>query len=243
MIREDGQYTPLEADVLDTCLVLHAEHGGGNNSSFTTHVVTSSGTDTYSAIAAAIASLKGPKHGGANLKVQHMFADIKAHVKNWEDKEEVSAYLQKIVNKEAFDKTGLVYGMGHAVYTLSDPRGVILKEYAQKLAAEKGRDDEFLLYDTVEAESKALIAAKHTMFKPLCANVDFYSGFIYSMLGIPEELYTPMFAISRISGWCAHRLEEIVNAGKIIRPAYRYVGHHREYTPIDKRENKDIQFD
>ncbi len=243
MIREDGKYTPLEADVLDTCLVLHAEHGGGNNSSFTTHVVTSSGTDTYSAISAAIASLKGPKHGGANLKVQHMFADIKKHVKKWDDKEEIRNYLQKIVNKEAFDKTGLVYGIGHAIYTLSDPRGVILKEYAQRLAKEKGREEEFALYDNVENESKALIAAKHTMFKPLCANVDFYSGFIYSMLGIPEELYTPLFAISRISGWCAHRLEEIVNAGKIIRPAYRYVGHHREYEPIDKRNNKDIQFD
>ena len=243
MIREDGQYTPLEADVLDTCLVLHAEHGGGNNSSFTAHVVSSSGTDTYSAIAASIASLKGPKHGGANLKVQHMFADIKENVKNWEDRDEVRNYIQKIVNKEAFDKTGLVYGMGHAVYTLSDPRGVILKEYAEKLAKEKGRENEFTLYNTVEEESKALIEAKHTMFKPLCANVDFYSGLIYSMLGIPEELYTPLFAISRISGWCAHRLEEIVNAGKIIRPAYRYVGHHREYTPIDERKTKDIKFD
>ena len=243
MIREDGQYTPLEADVLDTCLVLHAEHGGGNNSSFTAHVVSSSGTDTYSAIAASIASLKGPKHGGANLKVQQMFADIKEHVKNWEDREEVSAYIQKIVNKEAFDKTGLVYGMGHAIYTLSDPRGVILKGYAAKLAQEKGREKEFILYNTVEDESKALIAAKHTMFKPLCSNVDFYSGLIYSMLGIPEELYTPLFAISRISGWCAHRLEEIVNAGKIIRPAYRYVGHHKEYKPMEDRKTVHIKFD
>ena len=243
MIREDGKYTQLEADVLDTCLVLHAEHGGGNNSSFTAHVVSSSGTDTYSAIAASIASLKGPKHGGANLKVQHMFADIKEHVKNWEDREEVRAYIQKIVNKEAFDKTGLVYGMGHAIYTLSDPRCVILKGYAEKLAIEKGREDEFTLYNTVEDESKALIASKHTMFKPLCANVDFYSGLIYSMLGIPEELYTPLFAISRISGWCAHRLEEIVNAGKIIRPAYRYVGTHKEYKPMEDRKTVHIKFD
>ena len=172
-----------------------------------------------------------------------MFADIKEHVKNWDDREEVRAYIQKIVNKEAFDKTGLVYGMGHAVYTLSDPRGVILKGYAEKLAKEKGRENEFVLYNMVEEESKALIAAKHTMFKPLCANVDFYSGLIYSMLGIPEELYTPLFAISRISGWCAHRLEEIVNAGKIIRPAYRYVGHHKEYKPMEDRTTVHIKFD
>ncbi|MBS4899218.1 MAG: citrate/2-methylcitrate synthase [Clostridiales bacterium] len=243
MIREDGNYTPLEAEVLDICLVLHAEHGGGNNSSFTTHVVTSSGTDTYSAIAAAIASLKGPKHGGANLKVQHMFADIEANVKDWTSKEEVCGYLQKILDKKAFDGSGLIYGMGHAVYTLSDPREVILKEFARKLAHEKGRDDEFALYELVEKEATGLITANHKIFKPVCANVDFYSGLVYSMLGIPEELFTPLFAIARIPGWCAHRLEEIVNAGKIIRPAYRYVGHHRDYKEIDERKTDNISFD
>ena len=243
MIREDGSYTPLEAEVLDICLVLHAEHGGGNNSSFTTHVVTSSGTDTYSAISAAIASLKGPKHGGANLKVQHMFADIEANVKDWTDKEEVCAYLQKILDKKAFDESGLIYGMGHAVYTLSDPREVILKEFARKLAHEKGRDDEFALYELVEKEATGLITASHKIFKPVCANVDFYSGLVYSMLGIPEELFTPLFAVARIPGWCAHRLEEIVNAGKIIRPAYRYVGHHRDYKEIDERHTDNIHFD
>ncbi|MDU3490673.1 MAG: citrate/2-methylcitrate synthase [Clostridiales bacterium] len=243
MIREDGNYTPLEAEVLDICLVLHAEHGGGNNSSFTTHVVTSSGTDTYSAIAAAIASLKGPKHGGANLKVQHMFADIEANVKDWTSKEEVCGYLQKILDKKAFDGSGLIYGMGHAVYTLSDPREVILKEFARKLAHEKGRNDEFALYELVEKEATGLITANHKIFKPVCANVDFYSGLVYSMLGIPEELFTPLFAIARIPGWCAHRLEEIVNAGKIIRPAYRYVGHHRDYKEIDERKTDNISFD
>lgn len=243
MIREDGNYTPLEAEVLDICLVLHAEHGGGNNSSFTTHVVTSSGTDTYSAIAAAIASLKGPKHGGANLKVQHMFADIEANVKDWTSKEEVCGYLQKILDKKAFDGSGLIYGMGHAVYTLSDPREVILKEFARKLAHEKGRDDEFALYELVEKEATGLITANHKIFKPVCANVDFYSGLVYSMLGIPEELFTPLFAIARIPGWCAHRLEEIVNVGKIIRPAYRYVGHHRDYKEIDERKTDNISFD
>lgn len=243
MIREDGNYTPLEAEVLDICLVLHAEHGGGNNSSFTTHVVTSSGTDTYSAIAAAIASLKGPKHGGANLKVQHMFADIEANVKDWTSKEEVCGYLQKILDKKAFDGSGLIYGMGHAVYTLSDPREVILKEFARKLAHEKGRDDEFALYELAEKEATGLITANHKIFKPVCANVDFYSGLVYSMLGIPEELFTPLFAIARIPGWCAHRLEEIVNAGKIIRPAYRYVGHHRDYKEIDERKTDNISFD
>lgn len=243
MIREDGNYTPLEAEVLDICLVLHAEHGGGNNSSFTTHVVTSSGTDTYSAVAAAIASLKGPKHGGANLKVQHMFADIEANVKDWTSREEVCGYLQKILDKKAFDGSGLIYGMGHAVYTLSDPREVILKEFARKLAHEKGRDDEFALYELVEKEATGLITANHKIFKPVCANVDFYSGLVYSMLGIPEELFTPLFAIARIPGWCAHRLEEIVNAGKIIRPAYRYVGHHRDYKEIDERKTDNISFD
>ena len=235
MLRDDGDFTELEAKVLDICLVLHAEHGGGNNSTFTTHVVTSSGTDTYSAIAASIASLKGPKHGGANLKVQEMFADIKEHCSNWEDKEEVCAYLNKILDKQAFDKAGLIYGMGHAVYTNSDPREVILKQFAKSLSEEKGTQKEFALYELVEKEAGNLIMEKRQMFKPVCANVDFYSGFVYTMLGIPEEMFTPMFATARISGWCAHRLEELVNAGKIIRPAYKYVGHHREYSKMEER--------
>lgn len=235
MLRDDGNFTELEAKVLDICLVLHAEHGGGNNSTFTTHVVTSSGTDTYSAIAASIASLKGPKHGGANLKVQEMFSDIKKNVSDWSDTEAIKAYLNKILDKEAFDGAGLIYGMGHAVYTNSDPREVILKSFAKKLSEEKGMTKEFALYETVEREAGELIMAKRKMFKPVCANVDFYSGLVYTMLGIPEEMFTPMFATARISGWCAHRLEELVNAGKIIRPAYKYVGHHRPYTTIDER--------
>lgn len=235
ILRPDGQFTPLEAKVLDVALVLHAEHGGGNNSTFTNHVVTSSGTDTYSAMAASIASLKGPKHGGANLKVLKMFEDIKQNVKNWEDEEALSEYLQKILRKETFDKAGLIYGMGHAVYTLSDPREEILKEYARKLAEEKGCMEEFLLYDRVERLSKELLAENRQLFKPVCANVDMYSGFVYTMLGIPQELFTPMFAISRISGWSAHRLEELVNQGKIIRPAYKYVGTHRPYEKLEER--------
>ena len=235
MLRPDGKFTKLEASVLDMALVLHAEHGGGNNSTFTTHVVTSSGTDSYSAMAAAIASLKGPKHGGANLKVQRMFADIKDKVKNWEDEAALTEYLDKVLDKKAFDKAGLIYGMGHAIYTLSDPRKVILKEGAKKLAEEKGRIDEFELYDRVERISAELITKRRRVFKPVCANVDFYSGFLYSMLEIPEELFTPMFAIARISGWSAHRLEELVNHGKIIRPAYKYVGHHRDYVQIGDR--------
>ncbi len=235
MLRDDGNFTELEAKVLDICLVLHAEHGGGNNSTFTTHVVTSSGTDTYSAIAASIASLKGPKHGGANLKVQEMFEDIKTHVSDWEDTESIKEYLNKILDKEAFDRAGLIYGMGHAVYTNSDPREVILKSFAKQLSKEKGMTKEFALYETVEKEAGSLIMNKRKMFKPVCANVDFYSGLVYTMLGIPEEMFTPMFATARISGWCAHRLEELVNAGKIIRPAYKYVGHHRPYTTIDER--------
>lgn len=235
LLRPDPTFTDLEAEVLDVCLVLHAEHGGGNNSTFTTHVVTSSGTDTYSAIAASIASLKGPKHGGANLKVQEMFTDIKEHVSDWSDTEAIKTYLNKILDKEAFDGAGLIYGMGHAVYTNSDPREVILKSFAKKLSEEKGMTKEFALYETVEKEAGELIMAKRKMFKPVCANVDFYSGLVYTMLGIPEEMFTPMFATARISGWCAHRLEELVNAGKIIRPAYKYVGHHRPYTTIDER--------
>ncbi|MCD8154204.1 MAG: citrate/2-methylcitrate synthase [Clostridiales bacterium] len=235
MLRPDGKYTELEAKVLDIALILHAEHGGGNNSTFTTHVVTSSGTDTYSSMAASIGSLKGPRHGGANLKVQHMFEEIKREVKNWEDEEEVSGYLKKILSKEAFDHTGLIYGMGHAVYTLSDPREVILKEFARRLAEEKGLSEEFNLYDRVERLAAVQIMEYRKIFKPVCANVDFYSGFVYAMLGIPEELYTPIFAIARIPGWSAHRLEELINAGKIIRPAYKYVGTHVGYQKREER--------
>ena len=235
MLRPDGQFTELEARVLDCALVLHAEHGGGNNSTFTNHVVTSSGTDTYSAMAASMASLKGPRHGGANLKVQQMINDIKSHLKNWEDEDEITAYLTKILQKEAFDHSGLIYGMGHAVYTYSDPREVILKDYAKKLSHAKGTEAEFALLDRIEKISIKLLTDEHKIFKPVCANVDFYSGFVYTMLGIPDELYTPLFAIARISGWSAHRLEELVNQGKIIRPAYKYVGHHREYTSLEER--------
>ncbi|MDD3218619.1 MAG: citrate/2-methylcitrate synthase [Lachnospiraceae bacterium] len=239
MLREDGQFTELEAKVLDIALVLHAEHGGGNNSTFTTHVVTSSGTDTYSAVAASIGSLKGPKHGGANLKVQDMFEDIENNCPDWENEEVLKDYLDAILDKKVFDHAGLIYGMGHAVYTLSDPREVILKRYAKHLAAEKGMDKEFELHETVEKVAGELIMKKRKLFKPVCANVDFYSGFVYSMLGIPRELYTPIFAISRMAGWSAHRMEELVNAGKIIRPAYRYVGHHRPYLEVEEREEEN----
>lgn len=235
MLRENGKFTPLEASVLDIALVIHAEHGGGNNSTFTTHVVTSSGTDTYSAVAAAIASLKGFRHGGANLKAKHMLEDIKTHVLNWKDEDAIRDYISKIVDKEAFDNTGLVYGIGHAVYTESDPREIILKKYARELAIEKNRTDEFEFYDRIERIAKEVITAKRRLYKPICANVDFYSGFVYDMLQIPEELFTPIFAISRISGWCAHRLEEIINNGKIIRPAYKYVAEHQDYIPLEER--------
>ena len=235
MLRPDGKYTELEAKVLDIALVLHAEHGGGNNSTFTTHVVTSSGTDTYSSTAASIGSLKGPRHGGANLKVQNMFTDLKTHVSDWENEDEIVAYLQKILNKEAFDHAGLIYGMGHAVYTLSDPREKILKRFAQALAEEKGMTAEFQLYDKVESLAGKLIMEHRKLFKNVCANVDFYSGFVYSMLGIPEELFTPIFAIARMPGWSAHRLEELINANKIIRPAYKYVGHHTDFISFEER--------
>ena len=235
MLRPDGKYTELEAKVLDVALVLHAEHGGGNNSTFTTHVVTSSGTDTYSTVAASVASLKGPKHGGANLKVKRMFDDIKEHVSDWEDEDALREYLQKILDKQAFDNAGLIYGIGHAVYTLSDPREVILKEYAKRLSEEKGFVKEFELYDRVERIAKELVSKSRHTLKPICANVDFYSGFVYTMLGIPEQMFTPIFAISRIAGWSAHRLEELVNKGKIIRPAYKYVGHHEEYVDLNDR--------
>ena len=235
MLRPDGKFTPLEASALDIALVLHADHGGGNNSTFTTHVVTSTGTDTYSAVAASIASLKGPRHGGANLKVQQMFANIKENVQDWTEEKEVEVYLVKILNREAFDRAGLIYGMGHAVYTDSDPRAKILKESVRKLAEEKGRMEEFTLYDMVETVGGRLIGQYRRLFKPVCANVDFYSGFLYSMLDIPEELFTPIFAISRISGWSAHRLEELVNKGKIIRPAYKYVGTHKDFVAMEAR--------
>jgi len=236
MLRPDSEFTELEAKVLDIALILHAEHGGGNNSTFTTHVVTSSGTDTYSAVAASIGSLKGPRHGGANLKVQNMFTDIKAHITDWTNEEEVAAYLQKILNKEAFDHSGLIYGMGHAVYTLSDPREVILKKFARELAEEKGMMAEFELYELVERLAGRMIMEHRKLFKNVCANVDFYSGLVYSMLGIPEELFTPIFAIARMPGWSAHRLEELINANKIIRPAYKYVGHHTEFTEMEERK-------
>ena len=235
LIRTDGKYTELEAKVLDVCLIIHAEHGGGNNSTFTTHVLTSSGTDTYSTISAALGSLKGPRHGGANLKVQQMFDDLKNNVKDWENEDELSEYLQAILDKKAFDNAGLIYGMGHAVYSESDPRAVILKEYAKKLSKEKGMEREFELHERVERIAKKLITANRNTQKAVCANVDFYSGFVYTMLRIPTEIFTPMFAIARISGWSAHRLEELVNKGKIIRPAYKYVGEHREYVPIEER--------
>lgn len=236
MIRPSGEYTELEAKVLDVALVLHAEHGGGNNSTFTTHVVTSSGTDTYSAISAAISSLKGPRHGGANLKARAMFLDLMEKVGDWKSEEKIEEYLKGILNKQEFDHKGLIYGMGHAVYTISDPREICLKEYAKKLAMEKGRMEEFELYDRVETIAKRLIIENKRTFKPVCANVDFYSGLVYDMLQIPTEMYTPLFAIARISGWSAHRLEEIINNGKIIRPAYKYVGHHMEYEAMCDRK-------
>ncbi len=236
LLRKDGTYTELEAKVLDVALVLHAEHGGGNNSTFTTHVVSSTGTDTYSAVAASLGSLKGPKHGGANLKVQEMFRDIKSHVSNWKDEEALRSYLVRILRKEAFDRAGLIYGIGHAVYTESDPRAVILKEYARKLSEEKGLTREFELYERVERIGGECLMSGRKLLKPVCANVDFYSGFVYSMLGLPAELFTPIFAISRISGWSAHRIEELANAGKIVRPAYKYVGHHVDYEELEERK-------
>ncbi|MBE7015998.1 MAG: citrate/2-methylcitrate synthase [Ruminococcaceae bacterium] len=233
-LRPDNQFTPLEAKLLDICLVVQAEHGGGNNSTFTTHVVSSSGTDTYSSVAASLGSLKGPKHGGANKKVVEMFHDIQENVKNWEDEEEVRAYLEKILSKQAFDKSGLIYGIGHAVYSLSDPRTTILKKYVGKLAEEKGMQREMALYEMVERIAPELLKEKRN--RPVSANVDFYSGFVYSMLGLPLELYTPIFAIARIAGWSAHRIEEIVNSSKIIRPAYKNVIKHTPYIPMEERE-------
>jgi len=235
MLRPDSQFTELEATLLDLALVLHAEHGGGNNSSFVTHVVTSTGTDTYSVMAAALGSLKGPRHGGANIKVVQMFDDMKKNLKDWDNDKEIEEYLMKLLRKEAFDRSGLIYGIGHAVYSISDPRCVILKEYAEKLAKEKGLEAEFNLYSKVEDLAPKVIAEVRKMYKGVSANVDFYSGFVYNMLGIPKEMFTPIFAISRIAGWSAHRIEEIVNAGKIIRPAYKSVAKRRDYVDIEER--------
>ncbi|NLO20565.1 MAG: citrate/2-methylcitrate synthase [Syntrophomonadaceae bacterium] len=235
MLRPNSKYTKLEASLLDLALVLHAEHGGGNNSSFVTHVVTSSGTDTYSVIASALGSLKGPRHGGANHKVVQMMADMKKKLRDWDDEEEIASYLRKIVNKEAFDKTGKIYGIGHAVYSISDPRAVILKCQAAKLAQEKGLEREFRLYENVEKIAPEVIGQMRQIYKGVSANVDFYSGFVYTMLNIPPELFTPIFAIGRIAGWSAHRIEEIVNAGKIIRPAYKSVAIRRNYVALDER--------
>lgn len=236
LLRPDGKYTELEAQILDIALVLHAEHGGGNNSTFTNHVVTSSGTDTYSAIAASLGSLKGPKHGGANIKVVQMFEDMKEKVKNWEDEEEVAAYLTGILRKEQFDKKGLIYGMGHAIYSLSDPRAEVFKSYVGKLSKSKGREKEHALYMNVERLAPEIIMRERKMYKGVSPNIDFYSGFVYSMLDLPLELYTPIFAIARISGWSAHRLEELINGGKIIRPAYKAVAKKQPYVPLDERE-------
>ena len=228
MLRPDKKYTATEAKVLDTALILHMEHGGGNNSTFTTRVITSSGSDTYSTIAAAMSSLKGPKHGGANIKVMEMMEDIRLHVPDCSDKEALEDYLAKIINKEAFDRKGLVYGMGHAVYSLSDPRERIFKGYVEKLAAEKGRGDDLALYRNVEELAPQLIAKHRRIYKGVSPNVDFYSGFVYDMLGIPQELYTAMFAVARIVGWSAHRIEELICMDKIIRPAYMSVMEERE---------------
>ncbi|MGN0600218.1 MAG: citrate/2-methylcitrate synthase [Oscillospiraceae bacterium] len=235
MLRPDSSFTELEATILDLALVLHAEHGGGNNSTFTTHVVTSSGTDTYSAISAALASLKGPKHGGANIKVSMMFDDMKNHIGDWEDEDEVKNYLVKILHKEGFDRSGLIYGMGHAVYSISDPRANLLRQAVEKLSKAKGREKEFKLYSSIERLAPQVIADERKIYKGVSANVDFYSGFAYTMLDLPRELYTPLFAIARIAGWSAHRMEELVNANKIIRPAYKAVHDQQDYIELEDR--------
>lgn len=235
ILRPDSKFTPLEAKLLDAALILHMEHGGGNNSTFTTHLVSSSGTDTYSVIAASLGSLKGPKHGGANIKVIRMFEDMKQHISDWNDEEEIGRYLTALLNKEAFDHAGLIYGMGHAVYSLSDPRAEIFRSFVQKLSAEKGYDKEFALYSMVERLAPQIISRERKIYKGVSPNVDFYSGFAYSMLGLPVELYTPIFAIARISGWSAHRLEEVAINGKIMRPAYKNIGERKTYIPINDR--------
>jgi len=234
LMREDGVYSKLEAELLDLCLVLHAEHGGGNNSAFTTHVVTSSGTDTYAAIASATLSLKGPRHGGANLRVMEQMREIKTNLDHWDNEGEVADYLQKILNNEAGDGTGLIYGLGHAVYTLSDPRTDILRTKARALAKSKGREEELKLYETIERIGPEIFNRNRDKKRDLCANVDFYSGFVYDMLNIPVDLYTPLFAVSRVVGWCAHRIEELVNSGPIIRPAYKAIFNERPYMSLDQ---------
>lgn len=236
ILRPDSNYTPLEAKILDIALILHMEHGGGNNSSFTTHVVTSSLTDTYSVIAAAIGSLKGPRHGGANIKVVQMFAEMKKKISDWSNEGEVADYLMKLLHKDAFDHAGLIYGVGHAVYSKSDPRAVIFKSFVEKLSEEKGLHDEFALYSMVERLAPEIISRERPIYKGVSVNVDFYSGFVYDMLNLPVELYTPIFAIARIVGWSAHRMEELANNGKIIRPAYKTVCQDRDYVKIDKRD-------
>ena len=235
LLRHDSKYTKLEAGILDLALVLHAEHGGGNNSAFTTHVVASSGTDTYSAIASALGSLKGPRHGGANNRVMAMFEEIKAQVKDWDDDGEVSAYCKKLLHKEAYDRTGLIYGIGHAVYSLSDPRAVVFEGFVRQLSSEKGREAEYRLYASVARLAPQLIAKERRMYKGVSANIDFYSGFVYDMLNLPMELFTPIFAISRIAGWSAHRIEEMLSGGRIIRPAYKSIAPNREYVPLVER--------
>ncbi|MEE1013189.1 MAG: citrate/2-methylcitrate synthase [Clostridia bacterium] len=235
LLRPDGTYTELEAKLLDLALVLQAEHGGGNNSTFTTHVVTSSGTDTYSVVAASLGSLKGPRHGGANIKVVEMFEDIKSNVKDWNDDGEIRSYLSKMLAGEVFDKAGLIYGMGHAVYSLSDPRADIFKKFVEQLSEAKGFHREYQLYEKIEKLAPEVIAEKRKIYKGVSANVDFYSGFVYHMLGLPRELYTPIFAIARMAGWSAHRIEELVNAGKIIRPAYKAILPHRDYKDMNER--------
>ncbi len=235
LLRSSGEYSGLEAKVLDLALVLHAEHGGGNNSTFTTHVVSSSGTDTYSVIAAALGSLKGPRHGGANIKVVQMFEDMKSKVKDWKDDEEITDYLSDILDKKAFDNSGLIYGVGHAVYSISDPRALVFRSFVEELSAEKGLTDEFNLYSKVEVLAPEVIGKKRNIYKGVSANVDFYSGFAYQLLGLPPELYTPIFAIARIAGWSAHRLEELVNTGKIIRPAYKSISGRNKYIPLNER--------
>jgi citrate synthase len=236
MLRPDSNYTELEARILDIALVLHAEHGGGNNSTFTNHVVTSSHTDTYSAVVASLGSLKGPRHGGANVKVVQMFRDMKENISNWDDDNEINVYLAKLLNKEAFDRSGLIYGMGHAVYSLSDPRALIFRQFVEELAKEKDREDEYALYTKVETLAPIMIGEKRQIYKGVSANIDFYSGFVYSMLDLPEELFTPVFAVARVAGWSAHRLEELVNNGKIIRPAYKSVTKQQSYIPVKDRK-------
>lgn len=235
MLRIDNKYTALEARILDLALVLHAEHGGGNNSSFTTHVVASSGTDAYSVIAAALSSLKGPKHGGANIKVVKMFEDMKQNIADWEDEDKVADYLSRLLNKDAFDRAGLIYGMGHAVYSLSDPRANIFKKFVKSLSEEKGLTKEYKLYSLVERLAPEVIGRERKTYKGVSANIDFYSGFVYHMLGLPPELFTPVFAMARIAGWSAHLMEEQINVGKIIRPAYKSISSHRDYVPLHNR--------